>query len=318
MREFISIVNWVASPRQRRVLLPNRPCGDHERDMHPTRRIACLPAAAKVWIVFAALLGVATPAFATQSATMSTNFPAVVKVGDTFSATLTITSTSTPPDDTDISVVTNIQLVPLCGQVDANGVCTLVDAGVFAISNAQGRASTPSVPNACAGIVFPRLWSTGCTRSWRVPRFAIDPNDIWIGADTFSTQCIIDFNVAVLTVAPHDADPAAPGTQTLQVGSADLQGYDSPGHTGIASGTNSTTFNAREMFVIGDVEPHAVGNIVNFWGAQWWQNNPMSGFVSSGVGAFKGYASASTGPAGACGPAAQATARSHPTRSRLT
>jgi hypothetical protein len=45
------------------------------------------------------------------------------------------------------------------------------------------------------------------------------------------------------------------------------------------------------LFVIGDVEPHAVGNVVNFWGAQWWKNNLMSGPVSKGVASFKGYAS---------------------------
>ncbi len=45
------------------------------------------------------------------------------------------------------------------------------------------------------------------------------------------------------------------------------------------------------LFVIGDVEPHAIGNVVNFWGAQWWKNNFMSGLVSKGVASFKGYAS---------------------------
>ncbi len=44
------------------------------------------------------------------------------------------------------------------------------------------------------------------------------------------------------------------------------------------------------LFVIGDVEPHAIGDVVNFWGAQWWKNNFMSGFVSNGVASFKGYA----------------------------
>lgn len=45
------------------------------------------------------------------------------------------------------------------------------------------------------------------------------------------------------------------------------------------------------VFVIGDNEPHDVGNFVNFWGAQWWQNNFMTGAVSDGVASFKGYAS---------------------------
>jgi hypothetical protein len=46
------------------------------------------------------------------------------------------------------------------------------------------------------------------------------------------------------------------------------------------------------VFVIGDVEPHAVGNVVNFWGAQWWKNNIMSGFVGPGASraSFKGFA----------------------------
>ena len=44
------------------------------------------------------------------------------------------------------------------------------------------------------------------------------------------------------------------------------------------------------MFVIGDGAPHGIGATVNFWGAQWWKNNPLSGMVDNGVGAFKGYA----------------------------
>lgn len=50
------------------------------------------------------------------------------------------------------------------------------------------------------------------------------------------------------------------------------------------------TGNPLPLFVIGDIEPHAVGDVVNFWGAQWWKNNFMSGFVSKGVASFKGYA----------------------------
>ena len=48
---------------------------------------------------------------------------------------------------------------------------------------------------------------------------------------------------------------------------------------------------ATPLFVIGDVEPHGVGAVVNFWGAQWWMNNQMSGQVDNGVAAFKGFAS---------------------------
>jgi hypothetical protein len=50
------------------------------------------------------------------------------------------------------------------------------------------------------------------------------------------------------------------------------------------------------VFVIGDVEPHAVGDVVNFWGAQWWKNNIMSGIVSPGASraSFKGFATRAT------------------------
>ena len=46
------------------------------------------------------------------------------------------------------------------------------------------------------------------------------------------------------------------------------------------------------VFVIGDLEPHAVGSVVNFWGAQWWKNNAMSGVTSPGASraSFKGFA----------------------------
>lgn len=44
------------------------------------------------------------------------------------------------------------------------------------------------------------------------------------------------------------------------------------------------------LFVIGDDEANGIGADVNFWGAQWWKNNFMTGSVSKGVAAFKGYA----------------------------
>jgi hypothetical protein len=46
------------------------------------------------------------------------------------------------------------------------------------------------------------------------------------------------------------------------------------------------------LFVIGDVEPHAIGDTVYFWGAQWWKHNFMSGLTIPGSSraSFKGYA----------------------------
>ena len=41
-------------------------------------------------------------------------------------------------------------------------------------------------------------------------------------------------------------------------------------------------------FVVGDTEPHGIGDVVNFWGPQWWRNNAVSGLVGNGVSGFKG------------------------------
>ena len=44
------------------------------------------------------------------------------------------------------------------------------------------------------------------------------------------------------------------------------------------------------VFVIGDAQPHGVGDAVNFWGSQWWKHNRVSGATSGGTASFKGYA----------------------------
>ena len=46
----------------------------------------------------------------------------------------------------------------------------------------------------------------------------------------------------------------------------------------------------RPLFVIGDLAPHVSGNVVNFWGAQWWKHNAVSKGADSGSASFKGYA----------------------------
>jgi len=48
---------------------------------------------------------------------------------------------------------------------------------------------------------------------------------------------------------------------------------------------------ATPLFVIGDDEAHGIGDVVNFWGAQWWKNNQMSGQTDPGYESFKGFAS---------------------------
>lgn len=79
------------------------------------------------------------------------------------------------------------------------------------------------------------------------------------------------------------------GTTTLRTGAVTLTGttIDFCG-----TSTSPPQPPLLPVFVIGDVEPHAVGSVVNFWGAQWWKNNIMSGVVIPGASraSFKGYA----------------------------
>ena len=47
---------------------------------------------------------------------------------------------------------------------------------------------------------------------------------------------------------------------------------------------------AVALFVIGNNQPHAIDDIVNFWGAQWWKHNPTSTKSDNGWESFKGFA----------------------------
>ena len=126
----------------------------------------------------------------------------------------------------------------------------------------------------------------------------LDLASLFLPANTVGNPVamFIDFRLAAIAdsgamVCDGSADqPAACGGYA----GADTIVYTAEGRD------NSLTVQARlravtvggpvPLFVIGDVEPHAVGDVVNFWGAQWWMNNFMSGFVSKGVASFKGYA----------------------------
>ena len=86
----------------------------------------------------------------------------------------------------------------------------------------------------------------------------------------------------------------APGVPNTNMGVAYPNSpRPAPNPTGIIfcfTVTPKVVFRPVALFVIGDVEDHAVGDNVNFWGAQWWKNNFMSGQVDNGVASFKGFA----------------------------
>ncbi len=99
------------------------------------------------------------------------------------------------------------------------------------------------------------------------------------GAVHTNTNCVND-----LGVIPAQPDPCGATTTTVRA-------FANWNH-----GTDITFFftppeEVIPLFVIGDIEPHAINDVVNFWGAQWWKNNPMSQFHNNGWLSFKGFAS---------------------------
>ncbi len=243
-------------------------------------------------ILFALLSATASPTFAALTASMVTDFPTTPTVGQTYNVSLVITNTSSPtsPDCSALftdacqdEIVTNIKLAPSCTQM-AGPMCVAVEPGIFSITSATVDVSPQN--NACTGPIT-------VTVSSDVVSFNLNNQVTLSGPQSggFSAVCKIDFPVTVLKLPTIDTDPA-PGIQTMQAATADLQG-DEIMNTSKACGVGAgAPCLGRPMFVIGDAELHRAGlDTVNFWGSQWWKNNVMSGAVSNGVASFKGYAS---------------------------
>ena len=127
----------------------------------------------------------------------------------------------------------------------------------------------------------------------------LDLTSIFIPAGTVGNP--VDYNVDFrLFATPGSGALVCDGSDSQPAACAGYAGPDVVVYTAEGS-TNTLSLQALlrpadpdrplPLFVIGDVEPHAVGDVVNFWGAQWHKNNEMSGFVSNGVASFKGFAS---------------------------
>lgn len=107
------------------------------------------------------------------------------------------------------------------------------------------------------------------------------PNFTTVGGNSFGTSAGFTTGNNTVTFTVYNDDNKNPPADNNPSGLSFC--YD-------VSYTPAPPVTLIPMFVIGDVEPHAVGDNVNFWGAQWWKNNFMSGVVSNGVASFKGYA----------------------------
>ncbi len=81
---------------------------------------------------------------------------------------------------------------------------------------------------------------------------------------------------------------------TKKIQNANLDGSGVADVVGLLDSPDSLALlfepSAGGAFVIGDEANHAAGDRVNFWGAQWAKNNPVSGVAARGRNSFKGFA----------------------------
>jgi len=111
-------------------------------------------------------------------------------------------------------------------------------------------------------------------------------------AGNYMTNLLAWSNSGTLAAGPHTLD--------IYVHNNDRQQPTNPTGVDFCFTVTQTIIPVRPvaLFVIGDKEAHAIGDVVNFWGAQWWKNNDMTGTVDNGYNSFKGYAVTSTNVCG--------------------
>ncbi len=150
------------------------------------------------------------------------NFPVTMEVGETATATLTLTNNSTSPQNTQSITLSSITLTPSCGTAGTtSNLCSSPDPGVYSLS------PTGSGSGACAGITFtigaPNAAGTGVfTPS--------SPVVLAAGA-----SCTISFTATVLKTPTVDADPTSPGIQTWHNGRVQGTATDGTVVTGVNS-----------------------------------------------------------------------------------
>ena len=108
-----------------------------------------------------------------------------------------------------------------------------------------------------------------------------------VGFHLVSTTCTIDLGLAQADGTPYVNGDFAPDCDND--GDAGIWGNFYHG-TSVNFVVEPDQIAAPVLFVIGDQTNHGTGDIVYFWGAQWWKNNPMSLFSTKGWESFKGFA----------------------------
>jgi uncharacterized repeat protein (TIGR01451 family) len=201
----------------------------------------------------AALFGLSSSAWAGVGFLVVPNLPSPLVVGQTgVPASLTFTNGSNGAQAALNVAVSQITLVPSCGtRAISGGDCPVAaaDPTVLRLSGTgTGEAGT-----ACAGVTFTTSISDAAQGKYQ---FA-PSSPVTLGPFGSATQtCIIDFTVDVVRTPTKDADPAAAGLQTDQIGFA--FGVATDGQPGGGFGTNQVAINPTSIPIATQVSPGAI------------------------------------------------------------
>jgi len=164
------------------------------------------------WLAAFFVLAVSVPAYAGIGIGIAPTYPSVVNAGDTnVPVNLTITNTSTPPENGGSITLSNIRHTPSCKSDTFPCLVADADPAVFQVLGpATGAAGT-----GCAGKNF-NISSPDPTTGEVMFTATVPPVQIQApnATDNLDT-CVINFFVNVLKVPTKDALPTA-GVQTKQ------------------------------------------------------------------------------------------------------
>ena len=179
--------------------------------------VTTLQRAAVVGTVLSAFL-VNSPAFAGVGVGVAPTYPAFVIVGDTnVPVSLTMTNTSTAPENTGTLSLSLIRHTPACGNDNTPCPAGFEDPGVFLIKGPlSGNKASGHTGTACAGMTF--TIGTPNATTGEVEFLPDSPPVVLQPPGTLGTDhCTIDFLVDVLALPTHNAGPG-PSVQTDQDG----------------------------------------------------------------------------------------------------
>lgn len=205
-------------------------------------------AVAGVSIALGVLLACVPAASAALMLTVSTVLPSELAVGQTsVAASLTITNTSSPPENADITVDA-ITLTPSCGNASGQ-TCSSPDQVFSLSSTGLGRALS-----GCDRQVF-SISETGAEPgTWRLVKVGEPPHvSSW-------SPCEIDFTVNVQHMPKFDAAPELAGVQTSHVtfASASTPNFA----TGSATSSGQTTIHQAETSLATTAGSSTIGQSV--------------------------------------------------------